>query len=125
MTLGVVLLRRLPAVRVVMLGFAGSVLCIVWLWAAPATVMACLALAASMGLIQGASFATVPQLNAGVQAQTQTNGAMAQMGNTLGTPVMALALAGWGYVSLPLLVGAAFPMGLMLHIILASRCRKI
>lgn len=127
MTLGVVLLRHMPAVMVVMLGFGASAFCMVWLWLVPAGVMACLALAASMGLIQGASFAAVPQLNAGPQAQTRANGAMAQtgnLGNTLGTPVMAMALAGWGYVSLPVLAGAAFAAGLILHLLLASLRRN-
>jgi predicted MFS family arabinose efflux permease len=128
MTLGVLLLRIIPAVRVVMLGFAAWALCMVWLWVMPAAVAACLALAAAMGLIEGASFAAVPQLNAGVEAQTQANGAMAQMGNlgnTLGTPVMAMALAGWGYASLPLLGGLAFAAGLGLHLTLAQRRIKI
>lgn len=127
MTLGVVLLRYISAVNVVIAGFAASALCMVWLWAIPAGVTACLALAAAMGLIQGASFAAVPQLNTGAQAQTQANGAMAQMGNlgnTLGTPVMAMALAGWGYVSLPVLAGAAFALGLILHLLLATLRRK-
>jgi len=124
MTLGVALLRVMSAVQVVILGFALSTLCMLWLWIVPAGVTACLALAAAMGLIQGASFAAVPQLNSTPQAQTMANGAMAQMGNlgnTLGTPVMAMALAGWGYVSLPVLGGAAFAMGLILHIFLAQR----
>lgn len=127
MTLGVVLLRYISAVNVVIAGFAASALCMVWLWAVPAGVFACLALAAAMGLIQGASFAAVPQLNTGAQAQTQANGAMAQMGNlgnTLGTPVMAMALAGWGYFSLPVLAGAAFALGLILHLLLATLRRK-
>jgi len=127
MTLGVVLLRYISAVNVVIAGFAASALCMVWLWAVPAAVFACLALAAAMGLIQGASFAAVPQLNTGAQAQTQANGAMAQMGNlgnTLGTPVMAMALAGWGYFSLPVLAGAAFALGLILHLLLATLRRK-
>jgi DHA1 family inner membrane transport protein len=126
MTLGVALLRVIPAVQVVIMGFAASALCMVWLWAVPAGAVACLALAAAMGLIQGASFAAVPQLNATAGAQSQANGAMAQMGNlgnTLGTPVMALALVGWGYVSLSILAGGAFTMGLMLHLFLA-RLRK-
>jgi predicted MFS family arabinose efflux permease len=127
LTLGVALLRVVPAVQVVIAGFALSALCMLWLWVAPAGVAACLGLAAAMGLIQGASFAAVPQLNSGAQDQTMANGAMAQMGNlgnTLGTPVMAVALAGWGYVSLPVLGAAAFAMGLILHIFLAPRRRN-
>lgn len=127
MTLGVALLRVMPAVQVVIIGFAGSVLCMLWLWIIPANAVACLALAGVMGLIQGASFAAVPQLNATTRTQTQANGAMAQMGNlgnTLGTPVMALALASWGYLSLPILAGAAFMSGLLLHLFLAELRRK-
>ncbi|WP_299030739.1 MFS transporter [uncultured Sulfitobacter sp.] len=128
MTLGVVMLRYTSAVNVVVWGFVLSVLCMIWLWIMPAGALACLALAGAMGLIQGASFAAVPQLNSSASTQAQANGAMAQMGNlgnTLGTPVMALALAGWGYVSLPLLAGLAFACGLFLHLFLARRRGKM
>ncbi len=127
MTLGVRLLRVMPAINVVIAGFGLCAICMLWLWAAPADPLACLSLAAAMGLIQGASFAAVPQLNATAATQTQANGAMAQMGNlgnTLGTPVMAAALVGWGYISLPVLAGAAFAIGLMVHLFL-GRLRRI
>ena len=122
MTLGVILLRQLAAVQVVMLGFGLSFLCVLWLWLVPGSPAGCLALAGAMGLIQGASFAAVPQLNETPSAQARSNGAMAQMGNignTLGTPVMAFALAQSGYAALPLLAGAAFAGGLGLHLLLA------
>ena len=126
MTLGVWLLRHVPAVRVVELGFAGSVLCLVWLWAVPGAPLACLALAAALGLIQGASFAAVPQLNDGAAAQAKANGAMAQMGNlgnTLGTPVIAAVLLGFGYAGMPVVAGIACLGGLFAHLIL-GRLRK-
>lgn len=122
MTLGVFLLRFFSAVQVVELGFLGSLLCMIWLWQSPGDPLACLALAGAMGLIQGASFAAVAQLNANPAAQAQGNGAMAQagnIGNTLGTPVMAFALSGWGYTALPTLAGMAFGLGLIAHIALA------
>lgn len=121
MTAGVLLLRVMSAVQVVMLGFACSPLCMIWLLVVPAGVAACLVLAGAMGLIQGANFAAVPQLNGGRAAQAQANGAMAQLGNlgnTLGTPVMAMALAGWGYASMPVIAGTAFAMGLIAHLFL-------
>lgn len=127
MTLGVMLLRRFKAVHVVISGFALSALAMLWLWIAPAAPAACFALAGAMGLIQGSSFAAVPQLNITARTQTQANGAIAQMGNlgnTLGPPVMVVALAAWGYPSLPVLAGAAFGMGLILHIFLAVLRRK-
>jgi MFS family permease len=127
MTLGVWLLGRFTAITVVIIGFILSLLCAVWLWLAPADAVACLALAAALGLIQGASFAAVPQLNHTPKTQAQANGAMAQMGNlgnTLGIPVMAVSLGLWGYVSLPVLAGLAFCMGLILHLFLAGIRRK-
>lgn len=123
MTLGVILLRYLMAIHVVELGFGLSLLCALWLWYAPGAPLACLALAAAMGLIQGASFAAIPQLNDRPADQAQANGAMAQMGNignTLGTPVMAAALAGMGYLALPILAAFAFAAGLGVHLLLGG-----
>lgn len=124
MSLGVLLLRRMSAVSVVLLGFGGSVLAMVWLWFAPGLPAACLALAATMGLIQGASFAAVPQLNDTAATQAQANGAMAQtgnIGNTLGTPIMAITAGSFGYAGLPLLAGLAFVAGGCLHLALARK----
>ena len=124
MTLGIALLRVMSAVSVVLIGFAGSALAMLWLWAVPGAPVACIALAGAMGLVQGASFAAVPQLNARPAQQAQANGAMAQMGNlgnTLGTPVMALALGGLGYAALPAVAGGAFVLGGAVHIGLALR----
>jgi predicted MFS family arabinose efflux permease len=127
MTLGVYLLRHLSAVAVVMLGFGLSFACTLWLYLLPGDPLACLALAGAMGLIQGASFAAVPQLNQGAAAQAQGNGAMAQMGNignTVGTPIMALGLAAAGYAALPLLAGLAFLAGLLAHLTLRQMRRS-
>ncbi|MFG6528961.1 MULTISPECIES: MFS transporter [unclassified Sulfitobacter] len=127
MTIGVALLRRLPAVYVVQTGFGLSALSMVWLWLAPGTPLACLALAGAMGLIQGASFTAVAQLNTGPAAQAQANGAVAQMGNlgnSLGTPVMAFGLASFGAAALPLLAGGAFVMGLVAHLLLGAARRR-
>lgn len=128
MTVGVALLRVMRAVQVVMIGFALSALCMIWLWLVPAGVLGCLTLAGVLGLIQGASFASVPELNSTLTEQSQANGAMAQMGNlgnTLGTPMMAFALMGWGYPSLPVLAGFAFVMGLIFHLILEKHRRNV
>ncbi|MFG6662867.1 MFS transporter [Sulfitobacter sp. 916] len=127
MTIGVALLRGLPAVYVVQTGFGLSALSMVWLWLAPGTPLACLALAGAMGLIQGASFTAVAQLNTGPAAQAQANGAVAQMGNlgnSLGTPVMAFGLASFGGAALPLLGGGAFVMGLVAHLLLGAARRR-
>lgn len=128
MTAGVALLRFMTAIKVVEVGFVLSALCMVWLWVSPGAPLACLALAGSMGLIQGASFAAVAQLNTTPAAQAQANGAMAQMGNignTSGTPIMAAALAGMGYGALPLLAGLAFVAGVVVHLLLGARRRRL
>ncbi|MEP2641673.1 MFS transporter [Roseobacter sp.] len=124
MTLGVVLMRYMSAIAVVLVGFAGSALAMSWLGVAAGLPAACLTLAATMGLIQGASFAAVPQLNKTARAQAQANGAMAQtgnIGNTLGTPVMALAVGGMGYAGVPILAGVAFALGACAHLALAKK----
>lgn len=127
MTIGVALLRRLLAVQVVQSGFALSALSMVWLWLTPGSSLACLALAGAMGLIQGASFTAVAQLNHGPAAQAQANGAVAQMGNlgnSLGTPIMTFGLATFGGAALPLLAGGAFVMGLGAHLLLGAARRR-
>ena len=127
MTLGVLLLRRFPAVQVVQAGFAFSALSMLWLWLSPGAPLACIALAAAMGLIQGASFTAVPQLNRGAAAQAQANGALAQMGNlgnSIGTPIMAFGLAGLGAAALPVLAGGAFTAGLVVHLLLGAARRR-
>jgi predicted MFS family arabinose efflux permease len=127
LTIGVALLRRFPAVRVVQAGFALSALSMVWLWLSPGFPLPCLALAAAMGLIQGASFSAVAQLNHGPAAQAQANGAVAQMGNlgnSLGTPVMAFGLVTFGGAALPLLAGGAFVLGLVAHLLLGAARRR-
>ena len=127
LTLGVVLLRYISAVAVVVAGFAGAVLCLVWLLAAPGLPAACLALAAALGLIQGASFAAVPQLNAGAAEQAQANGALAQMGNlgnTLGTPIFLAVLAAAGYPGMIVAAGFLLTLGGVVHLLLARQRRS-
>lgn len=127
MTLGVVLLRYMSAVGEILLGFGLAVACLVWLLLDPGLPLACLALAAALGLVQGASFAAVPQLNARADTQAQANGAMAQMGNvgnTLGTPILAAVLAVAGYGGMIGLAIFVFALGGATHIWLAMRRRS-
>ncbi|MEE4189436.1 MAG: MFS transporter [Roseobacter sp.] len=126
MTVGVWMLRFASPVTVIQLGFGSAIVAMLWLWALPGAPLACMALAAAMGLVQGASFAAVPYLNAQPAQQAQANGAMAQMGNlgnTIGTPIMAFGLAAFGYSGLPLFAGAAFLCGALVHMTLAYRRR--
>lgn len=115
LTLGVTLTRRVGPVRVVQLGLGGGALSAVAVAAlagtgAPAFVAA-LALSAALGLVQGASFASVTALNRSDAARAEAAGAIAQLGNvgtTLGTPLLVGLLAWGGPMMLPLY---AVPLG--------------
>ncbi|MGR3599004.1 MAG: MFS transporter [Heliomarina sp.] len=124
MTLGVWLLRRVPAVQVILTGFACSFTASVLIWLTGAG-WSYLMLAMSLGLVQGASFTAIPQLNPTPQGQAMANGALAQMGNlgnTLGTPVLALLVAGQGRGGFMIFAGTVFACGFGIHLLL-SRLR--
>jgi MFS family permease len=116
------LLTVLSATTIVMLGFlaAGSVLVI--LMAGMPISHACIMLFAVLGLVQGASFAAVPELNRTVEAQAVSNGAMAQLGNlgnTLGTPVLLLIQSQLGVTGMLFAVLVIYLIGCFAHVGLA------
>lgn len=126
MTIGVALARRLPAVGVVQLGFGLSALCAIGLGLSGGGAGFALALGAALGLIQGASFAAVPQLNPEDGDQAQANGAMAQagnLGNFLGTPVLVLAIGLGGFGAMIATLIALYLGGFLVHHAL-SRARR-
>lgn len=103
LTLGVWLLNHVKAVRLVQWGFvvAGMSAMAMWLtWQMPGMALVfALVLAGAMGLLQGASFATIPQLNSSQRDRAYAAGAIAQLGNlgtTSGTPVLAALAALFG-----------------------------
>ncbi|NIZ13526.1 MFS transporter [Phaeobacter sp. HF9A] len=118
MTLGVSLLRRMPAVRLAQLGFTACALSMLWLWVMPGFWLACLALGASFGLVQSGSFSSVPQLNHDAAAQSEANGAMAQagnLGNAIGTPLLVGMITLAGYSGLVLTLALLFLGGALAH----------
>lgn len=120
--LGMQLLRITSPVGVVVLGFALSAGLAVALMAFPGQPMLCLAFAAALGLVQGASFAAVPQLNATPEARAMANGALAQtgnIGNTLGTPLLAGAISLGGNAAMMLAMALVLGAGAGLHLWLA------
>lgn len=124
MLLGVWLMRFLPAVRIIRAGFAASLGFALILWWDPSQGWPYLAMAAAMGLVQGASFALVPVLNAAPRAQAQANGAIAQMGNvgtTLGTPVLAALTLSFGINGFLAFAVTLFTAGFVVHGIMARR----
>lgn len=124
LTLGVLLLRYVSAVSVIVIGFATSILLSILLIVMPPTPFICIAIFGALGLVQGASFAAIPQLNPAAEHQALANGGMAQMGNLgnmLGTPVMLAVLAGSGVATMMVLVMLCYSTGILAHSLLARR----
>ena len=67
-------------------------------------------MSAALGIVQGASFASIPELNPTVEGRARASGAVAQLGNlgtTTGTPVLAALLA-WGGAGVLIAAGVGF-----------------
>ncbi|MDK3019714.1 MFS transporter [Pseudodonghicola flavimaris] len=128
MTLGVTLLRHWPAVRVVMLGFALALGLALILPFAPENPVPVIALFGALGLVQGASFAAIPQLNDTVGDRALANGALAQMGNLgnmLGTPLMLGVLAVGGKPAVIAVLALCYGMALITHLGLDRARRRL
>ncbi|MEP0564881.1 MAG: MFS transporter, partial [Paracoccaceae bacterium] len=118
LTLGVWLLRFVRAVRVIEAGFLLSCALASALIASPGDPVLCVALAAALGLVQGASFAAVPQLNATADGRAAAYGAMAQtgnIGNTVGTPLLAAIIASFGHTGAMFAAGVLLLCGFLTH----------
>lgn len=128
LTLGVWLLSRMTAVRLVQWGYVAAIpgfvlLALTWGQGAGMAVAA-LWLSAALGLVQGASFASIPELNHSSEDRARAAGAIAQLGNlgtTTGTPVLAALLAGQGPVALVICAVVMCGMGIAAHAINARR----
>ncbi|ULB09983.1 MFS transporter [Cereibacter azotoformans] len=130
LTLGVWMLGHLSAVTMVQGGFGLAILAVLGLWAGWGQGLpmqaAALALAAALGLVQGASFAAIPQLNPTGEDRARAAGAVAQLGNlgtTSGTPLLAALMAGQGPRGLILFVLLPCLAGILLHQWLSARRR--
>jgi MFS transporter, DHA1 family, inner membrane transport protein len=127
LTLGVWLLSWMQAVRLVQAGFAMASLCAVgvWLlWGTVAAVVPALGVAACLGLVQGASFAALAELNPQAEDRARAAGAIAQLGNlgtTTGTPVLIWLLAVGDAAGLALFLIGFSVLGIMVHAIQARR----
>ena len=127
LTLGVWLLGRISAVKQVQAGFALALLAALalWpLWGTPAALAPALVLAGALGLVQGASFASIPQLNPAAPDRARAAGAIAQLGNlgtTTGTPLLAFLMHKAGVGGLVLFVAVFSALGIALHALQARR----
>jgi predicted MFS family arabinose efflux permease len=122
LTLGVRLLGRMSAVRLVQWGYATAIPGFLILWAfwgqGAGMVAGGFLLSAALGIVQGASFASIPELNAGSDDRARAAGAVAQLGNlgtTTGTPVLAALLAASGPSALALAATVLCGAGIAVH----------
>lgn len=132
LTLGVWLLSRMPAWRLVQGGFAVAILASLFLWASIgqplAEVAAALALGGALGIVQGASFASIPQLNPAPADRARAAGAIAQLGNlgtTSGTPILVLLMDRAGMAGLALFVAGFALLGIAVNAAQARRRRAL
>jgi MFS family permease len=128
LTLGAQLLRHLPAVTIVLigLGLAGVAVLLMWGW--PGAFLPPVMLFGCLGLVQGASFTAIPQLNPDPADQALANGALAQMGNLgnlLGTPVLLTMTAPMGYDGAILFALLAYLGCAGVHLHAAARRRRM
>ena len=122
LTLGVWLLSEIPAFRLVQAGFAAAILASFGLWVtwgqgAPEAAFALL-MAAALGVVQGASFASLAQINPSTEDRARGAGAIAQLGNlgtTTGTPLLALILAQAGATGFALFLIGFSALGIAIH----------
>ena len=131
LTLGIWLLSKLPAFRLVQAGFAVAICASLGLWMAwgqgAAEAAFALVLAAALGVVQGASFASLAQINPAAEDRARGAGAIAQLGNlgtTLGTPLLALIMAKAGATGLALFLIGFSALGIAIHAWQAQRRRR-
>lgn len=123
-SIGVMLLRYMPAVRVIILGFGLSFFVTVLILLFPDNPWLYITLVGALGLVQGASFAAIPQLNSDMQAQAHANGAMAQMGNlgnTFGTPLLLVIIGAFGQKGMIGFLLTCYAAGILVHIVQGKR----
>lgn len=128
LTLGVLLLGRMSAVRLVQTGYLVAIPGFLILWAfwgqGTGMVAGGFILSGALGIVQGASFAAIPELNATPDDRARAAGAVAQLGNlgtTTGTPVLAALLAVSGASGLALAAITLCAIGIALHSLQARR----
>jgi DHA1 family inner membrane transport protein len=128
MTLGVWLLSKMQAFRLVQMGFAMAILASLGLWLVwgqgQVEAAFVLLLSGAMGIVQGASFACLAQLNPNADDRARGAGAIAQLGNlgtTTGTPMLAWLLPQAGVNGLAVFLIGFSALGITVHSLQARR----
>jgi nitrate/nitrite transporter NarK len=114
-------------VTIVNLGFLSGILVVGLPVLGASLAWTSVALFSAIGLVQGASFAAVPELNPSAQARALGYGVMAQtgnIGNLLGTPLLLAVLDRYGEAGMLGLVAVLYMAAVALHLLLAARRRR-
>ena len=122
LTLGVWLMRISGPILAILAGFGLAAICAGALMLWPGGAILPLLIGVGLGLVQGATFAAVPHLNASAQDRALANGGLAQMGNlgnTLGTPLMLSILTFAGQGVMVLVLAVLFAAGAAVHMAMA------
>ena len=132
LTLGVWLLGRMSAVRLVQAGYAVAIPGFLLLWLSwgqgVGMVVGGFLLSAALGIVQGASFAAIPELNLTADDRARAAGAVAQLGNlgtTTGTPVLAALLATSGPAGLAATAVLLCSLGIAIHALQRARRQRL
>ena len=132
LTLGVWLLGRMSAVRLVQAGYAVAIPGFLLLWLSWGQGVGMVAggflLSAALGIVQGASFAAIPELNLTADDRARAAGAVAQLGNlgtTTGTPVLAALLATSGPAGLAATAVLLCSLGIAIHALQRARRQRL
>ncbi|GLQ36033.1 MFS transporter [Amylibacter marinus] len=118
-----VLLLFMRAVQVAAVGFAISAAVMGMAFLGGDVQAVLIAVFACLGLVQGASFAAVSELNQSAHHRALSNGTMAQMGN-LGTPVLLFVLERMGDEGVFAVVILLYGAGALTHLRLSARTRN-
>lgn len=121
------LLSRFSAISITVGGFVLSTVVVFLFFAGLPLTYVCINLFAALGLIQGASFAAVPELNTTDETRSLANGAMAQMGNIgnlVGTPILLTILAHAGPSVMLLTVAVLYLLGALMHVVFSFARRQ-
>lgn len=122
------LLSLMSATRIVIAGFILAAFVGLLTFTGLSTGIVFMGLFAVLGLIQGASFAAIVQLNTSAEDRALANGAMAQMGNlgnALGTPILLAILSVSGITGLLLTICGLYLAGGFAHFLLSQRRKRI
>lgn len=123
MTIGVALLWRYTAVQVLLFGFAIAIGFALLLLLNPNSAPLSVLLFCAMGLVQGASFAAIPQLNKEAPNQALAYGALAQagnIGNLCGTPLLLFLYNTGGSNAMMLFVMLCYSGAIVIHTLFAK-----